>query len=83
MILERVEIVGFRGINRPSLMLEQNNNVLIGKRSQIRCLLDALTCYCRRNSISPFVREDLVSARRHKATRVPPAYYSDSFRERS
>ncbi len=30
MILERVEIVGFRGINRLSLMLEQNN-VLIGR----------------------------------------------------
>ncbi|MBN0415827.1 DUF2813 domain-containing protein, partial [Pseudomonas aeruginosa] len=29
MLLERVEIVGFRGINRLSLMLEQNN-VLIG-----------------------------------------------------
>ncbi|MDR8300301.1 DUF2813 domain-containing protein, partial [Acinetobacter baumannii] len=25
MLLERVEIVGFRGINRLSLMLEQNN----------------------------------------------------------
>lgn len=30
MLLERVEIVGFRGINRLSLMLE-HNNVLIGK----------------------------------------------------
>lgn len=30
MLLERVEIVGFRGINRLSLMLEQNN-VLIGE----------------------------------------------------
>ncbi|WP_230544223.1 DUF2813 domain-containing protein, partial [Escherichia coli] len=32
MILERVEIVGFRGINRLSLMLEQNN-VLIGENA--------------------------------------------------
>ncbi|VEC33124.1 ATP-dependent OLD family endonuclease [Klebsiella pneumoniae] len=31
MLLERVEIVGFRGINRLSLMLEQNN-VLIGEK---------------------------------------------------
>ncbi|SUH20488.1 putative ATP-dependent endonuclease of the OLDfamily YbjD subgroup [Salmonella enterica subsp. enterica] len=32
MILERVEIVGFRGINRLSLMLEQNNVLIGGKR---------------------------------------------------
>jgi putative ATP-dependent endonuclease of OLD family len=32
MLLERVEIVGFRGINRLSLMLEQNN-VLIGENA--------------------------------------------------
>ena len=32
MHLERVEIVGFRGINRLSLMLEQNN-VLIGENA--------------------------------------------------
>ncbi|WP_313018201.1 DUF2813 domain-containing protein, partial [Atlantibacter hermannii] len=32
MFLERVEIVGFRGINRLSLMLEQTN-VLIGENA--------------------------------------------------
>lgn len=43
MILERVEIVGFRGINRLSLMLEQNN-VLIGENAWGKSsLLDALT----------------------------------------
>lgn len=34
MILERVEIVGFRGINRLSLMLEQSN-VLIGENAWV------------------------------------------------
>ena len=43
MLLERVEIVGFRGINRLSLMLEQNN-VLIGANAWGKSsLLDALT----------------------------------------
>ncbi|MBN0832350.1 DUF2813 domain-containing protein, partial [Pseudomonas aeruginosa] len=43
MLLERVEIVGFRGINRLSLMLEQNN-VLIGENAWGKSsLLDALT----------------------------------------
>ena len=43
MILERVEIVGFRGINRLSLMLEQNN-VLIGENAWGKFrLVDALT----------------------------------------
>lgn len=43
MFLERVEIVGFRGINRLSLMLEQNN-VLIGENAWGKSsLLDALT----------------------------------------
>ncbi len=42
MILERVEIVGFRGINRLSLMLEQNN-VLIGENAWGKSsLLDAM-----------------------------------------
>lgn len=59
MHLERVEIVGFRGINRLSLMLEQNN-VLIGENAWGKSsLLDALTL-----PLSPefdlyhFVRED-------------------------
>ncbi len=34
MLLERVEIVGFRGINRLSLQLEQNN-VLIGENARV------------------------------------------------
>ena len=34
MLLERVEIVGFRGINRLSLQLEQNN-VLIGENAGV------------------------------------------------
>ncbi|MGP3593182.1 ATP-dependent endonuclease [Vagococcus sp. WN89Y] len=43
MILERVEIVGFRGINRLSLMLE-HTNVLIGENAWGKSsLLDALT----------------------------------------
>lgn len=43
MHLERVEIVGFRGINRLLLMLEQNN-VLIGENAWGKSsLLDALT----------------------------------------
>ncbi|ROP59000.1 putative ATP-dependent endonuclease of OLD family [Enterobacter sp. BIGb0383] len=43
MHLERVEIVGFRGINRLSLMLEPNN-VLIGENAWGKSsLLDALT----------------------------------------
>lgn len=43
MFLERVEIVGFRGINRLSLMLEQSN-VLIGENAWGKSsLLDALT----------------------------------------
>ncbi|MDY0970235.1 ATP-dependent endonuclease [Siccibacter turicensis] len=43
MFLERVDVVGFRGINRLSLMLE-HNNVLIGENAWGKSsLLDALT----------------------------------------
>ncbi|CCJ81879.1 Predicted ATP-dependent endonuclease of the OLD family [Cronobacter dublinensis 1210] len=43
MFLERVEIAGFRGINRLSLTLE-HNNVLIGENAWGKSsLLDALT----------------------------------------
>ncbi|MFW0765029.1 ATP-dependent endonuclease [Trabulsiella odontotermitis] len=59
MLLERVEIVGFRGIRRLSLMLE-HNNVLIGENAWGKSsLLDALTLL-----LSPepplyhFVRDD-------------------------
>ncbi|WP_039056381.1 ATP-dependent endonuclease [Enterobacter sp. Bisph1] len=59
MILERVEIVGFRGINRLSLMLEQNN-VLIGENAWGKSsLLDALTLLLSpQTDLYHFVRED-------------------------
>ncbi|WP_413594676.1 ATP-dependent endonuclease [Citrobacter youngae] len=59
MILERVEIVGFRGINRLSLMLEQNN-VLIGENAWGKSsLLDALTLLLSPESdLYHFNRED-------------------------
>ncbi|CEJ65123.1 MULTISPECIES: ATP-dependent endonuclease [Citrobacter] len=59
MILERVEIVGFRGINRLSLMLEQNN-VLIGENAWGKSsLLDALTLLLSPESdLYHFGRED-------------------------
>lgn len=59
MFLERVEIVGFRGINRMSLILE-NNNVLIGENAWGKSsLLDALTLLLSPESdLYRFVRED-------------------------
>ncbi|MEO3989263.1 ATP-dependent endonuclease [Pseudocitrobacter cyperus] len=59
MLLERVEIVGFRGINRLSLMLEQNN-VLIGENAWGKSsLLDALTLLLSPNEeLYHFVRND-------------------------
>lgn len=59
MLLERVEIVGFRGINRLSLMLEQNN-VLIGENAWGKSsLLDALTLLLSpRDELYHFVRND-------------------------
>lgn len=59
MLLERVEIVGFRGINRLSLMLEQNN-VLIGENAWGKSsLLDALTLLLSPESeLYHFVKED-------------------------
>ncbi|MCU6664387.1 DNA replication and repair protein RecF [compost metagenome] len=59
MLLERVEIVGFRGINRLSLMLEQNN-VLIGENAWGKSsLLDALTLLLSPESdLYHFVRDD-------------------------
>ena len=59
MILERVEIVGFRGINRLSLMLEQSN-VLIGENAWGKSsLLDALTLLLSPESdLYHFNRED-------------------------
>lgn len=59
MILERVDIVGFRGINRLSLMLEQNN-VLIGENAWGKSsLLDALTLLLSpETDLYHFVRDD-------------------------
>ncbi|PZZ98415.1 ATP-dependent endonuclease [Klebsiella pneumoniae] len=59
MLLERVEIVGFRGINRLSLMLEQNN-VLIGDNAWGKSsLLDALTLLLSPEfDLYHFVRDD-------------------------
>ncbi|MCI1898262.1 MAG: ATP-dependent endonuclease [Enterobacter sp.] len=59
MFLERVEVVGFRGINRLSLMLEQNN-VLIGENAWGKSsLLDALTLLLSPDSdLYCFTRED-------------------------
>ncbi len=59
MILERVDIVGFRGINRLSLLLEQNN-VLIGENAWGKSsLLDALTLLLSpETDLYHFVRED-------------------------
>ena len=59
MLLERVEIVGFRGINRLSLMLEQNN-VLIGENAWGKSsLLDALTLLLSpQGELYHFVRND-------------------------
>lgn len=61
MLLERVEIVGFRGINRLSLMLE-HNNVLIGENAWGKSsLLDALTLLLSpESSLYHFVRRFLV-----------------------
>lgn len=60
MLLERVEIVGFRGINRLSLMLEQNN-VLIGENAWGKSsLLDALTLLLSPEfDLYHFIRDDL------------------------
>ncbi|MFP1542181.1 ATP-dependent endonuclease [Klebsiella pneumoniae] len=59
MLLERVEIVSFRGINRLSLMLEQNN-VLIGENAWGKSsLLDALTLLLSPEfDLYHFVRDD-------------------------
>lgn len=68
MILERVEIVGFRGINRLSLMLEQNN-VLIGENAWGKSsLLDALTCCYRQNQNSTILSATISGSRREIST---------------
>ncbi|MFP1463392.1 DUF2813 domain-containing protein [Escherichia coli] len=69
MILERVEIVGFRGINRLSLMLEQNN-VLIGENAWGKSsLLDALTLLLSpENRISTILSATISGSRREIST---------------
>lgn len=59
MLLERVEIAGFRGINRLSLVLEENN-VLIGENAWGKSsLLDALTLLLApAPALYHFVRDD-------------------------
>ena len=59
MFLERVEVVGFRGINRLSLMLE-HNNVLIGENAWGKSsLLDALTLLLSpQEPLYAFTRDD-------------------------
>ncbi|WP_448944486.1 ATP-dependent endonuclease [Klebsiella michiganensis] len=59
MHLERVEIVGFRGINRLSLMLEQNNVLIVENAWGKSSLLDALTLLLSPEfDLYHFVRED-------------------------
>lgn len=60
MLLERVEIVGFRGINRLSLMLEQNNALILVKNAWGKSsLLDALTLLLAPGAeLYSFARED-------------------------
>jgi putative ATP-dependent endonuclease of OLD family len=59
MLLERVDIAGFRGINRLSLLLEENN-VLIGENAWGKSsLLDALTLLLSPEStLYHFTRDD-------------------------
>lgn len=78
MLLERVEIVGFRGINRLSLMLEQNN-VLIGENAWGKSsLLDALTLLLSPEfDLYHFVRDDFWFPAGDIQARAPFAYYSD------
>lgn len=78
MLLERVEIVGFRGINRLSLMLEQNN-VLIGENAWGKSsLLDALTLLLSPEfDLYHFVRDDFWFPRATSGARTPFAYNPD------
>lgn len=78
MILERVEIVGFRGINRLSLMLEQNN-VLIGENAWGKSsLLDALTLLLSPESeLYHFERDDFWFPPGDINGRTSSAYYFD------
>ena len=82
MLLERTEIAGFRGINRLSLMLEQNN-VLIGENAWGKSsLLDALTLLLSpHEGLYHFVRNDFWFPPGDVQGRTPPAYYSDLSRE--
>lgn len=78
MLLERVEIVGFRGINRLSLQLEQNN-VLIGENASGKSsLLDALTLLLSpEENLYHFVHDDFWFPPEDVNGRETPAYHSD------
>lgn len=78
MLLERVEIVGFRGINRLSLQLEQNN-VLIGENAWGKSsLLDALTLLLSpEDDLYHFVRDDFWFPPGDVTGREAPAYHPD------
>lgn len=78
MLLERVEIVGFRGINRLSLQLEQNN-VLIGENAWGKSsLLDALTLLLSpEDDLYHFVRDDFWFPWRRDGAREAPAHHPD------
>ena len=74
MLLERVEIVGFRGINRLSLLLEQNN-VLIGENAWGKSsLLDALTLLLSPDALSPAPLR-FADGWRYKATPAPARFH--------
>lgn len=70
--------MGFRGINRLSLMLEQNN-VLIGENAWGKSsLLDALTLLSRESDLYHFERDDFGSRREYQRARTSSAYYFDA-----
>lgn len=83
MFLERVEIVGFRGINRLSLMLEQNN-VLIGENAWGKSsLLDALTLLLAAdNRLYEFTRNDFYFPPGEQQGRENHLHIILTFRER-
>jgi len=84
MFLERIEIVGFRGINRLSLMLEQNN-VLIGENAWGKSsLLDALTLLLAAdNRLYEFTQNDFYFPPGEQQGREHHLHIILTFRERA
>lgn len=84
MFLERIEIVGFRGINRLSLMLEQNN-VLIGENAWGKSsLLDALTLLLAAdNRLYEFTQNDFYFPPGEQQGRENHLHIILTFRERA